>query len=38
MEFAWYTYAHERYAPSFLITGNDHGAPEKAFETSAHFL
>ena len=36
--FAWYTYAHEKYEPSFLITGEDHGTPEKAFETSAHFL
>jgi len=36
--FAWYTYAHEKYEPSFLITGEDHGTPEKAFGTSAHFL
>ena len=36
--FAWYTYAHEKYEPSFLITGEDHGTPEEAFETSAHFL
>lgn len=35
--FAWYTYAHEKYEPSFLITGEDHGTPEEAFETSAHF-
>jgi hypothetical protein len=36
--FAWYTYAHEKYEPSFLITGDEHGTPEEAFETSAHFL
>ena len=36
--FAWYTYAHEKYEPSFLITGEDQGTPEEAFETSAHFL
>ena len=36
--FAWYTYAREKYEPSFLITGEDHGTPEEAFETSAHFL
>jgi len=36
--FAWYTYAHEKYEPSFLITGEDHGTPEEAFETSARFL
>jgi len=36
--FAWYTYAHEKYEPSFLITGDDHGTPEEAFETSAQFL
>ena len=36
--FAWYTYAHDKYEPSFLITGEDHGTPEEAFETSALFL
>ena len=36
--FAWYTYAHEKYEPSILITGDDHGTPEEAFETSARFL
>lgn len=36
--FAWYTYAQEKYEPSFLITGEDHGTPEEAFETSAHFF
>ena len=35
--FAWYTYSHEKYEPSFLITGEDHGTPEEAFETSARF-
>jgi hypothetical protein len=35
--FAWYTYAHEKYEPGFLITGEDHGTPEEAFETSAQF-
>lgn len=36
--FAWYTYAHEKYQPSLLITGEEHGTPEEAFATSAHFL
>jgi hypothetical protein len=36
--FAWYSYAHEKYEPSFLITGNDHGTPEEAFETSTLFF
>jgi hypothetical protein len=36
--FAWYSYAHEKYEPSFLITGKDHGTPEEAFETSAQFF
>jgi len=35
--FAWYTYAHEKYEPSFLITGEDQGTPEEAFATAAHF-
>lgn len=30
--------AHEKYELSFLITGDDHGTPEQAFETSACFL
>jgi len=38
LSFAWYTYAHEKYEPSFLITGKDHGTPEEAFETSAQFF
>ena len=36
--FAWYTYAHDKYEPSLLITGEDHGTPEEAFETSTQFL
>jgi hypothetical protein len=36
--FAGYTYAHEMYQPSFLITGEDHGTPEEAFATAAQFL
>jgi hypothetical protein len=35
---AYYTYAHERYEPSFFQTGEDHGTPEEAFETSALFF
>jgi hypothetical protein len=35
--FAWYTYAHEKYEPAFLITGEEYGTPEQAFETSAFF-
>lgn len=35
---AFYTYAHEKYEPSFLLTGEDHGTPEEAFETCANFL
>ena len=36
--FAFYTYAQERYGRSFLISGDDFGTPEEAFETSAQFL
>jgi hypothetical protein len=36
--FAFYTYAHEKYEPSFLLSGSDHGTPEEAFETSTLFL
>jgi hypothetical protein len=36
--FAWYTYAHEKYESSFLITGSPTGTPEEAFQTSALFL
>ena len=35
--FAFYTYAHEKYEPSFLLSGQDHGTPEEAFETSTLF-
>jgi hypothetical protein len=35
--FAHYTYAHEKYEPSFFLSGEDHGTPEEAFETSAGF-
>jgi len=36
--FSFYTYAHETYEPSFFLSGDDHGTPEEAFETSAMFL
>ncbi|MGA2590370.1 MAG: hypothetical protein ABSH32_10675 [Bryobacteraceae bacterium] len=36
--FAFYTYAHEKYEPSFLLSGANQGAPEEAFATSALFL
>ena len=36
--FAWITYSNEKYEPSFLMTGEDHGTPEEAFETSAHWM
>ena len=36
--FAWFTYSNEKYEPSFLNTGEDHGTPEEAFETSAHWI
>jgi len=36
--FAWYTYAHEKYVPSFLMTGSPIGTPEEAFDTSALFF
>jgi hypothetical protein len=35
--FAFYTYAHQRYEPSFLLTGDHQGTPEEAFETSTLF-
>jgi hypothetical protein len=35
--FAYYTYSREKYEPSFLPSGNDHGTPEEAFEASAMF-
>jgi hypothetical protein len=36
-EFAWFSYAHEKYEPSFLITGRYQGTPEEAFATSTLF-
>lgn len=36
--FAFYTYSHEKYEPSFLMNGEDHGTPEEALETSAVYL
>jgi hypothetical protein len=35
--FAWYSYAHEKYENSLLITGLPSGTPEEAFETSTLF-
>ncbi len=35
--FAFYTYAHEKYEPSFLMNGSHTGTPEEAFETSTLF-
>jgi len=35
--FAWYNYSQEKYEPGFLITGEDHGTPEEAFDASAQF-
>lgn len=32
--FAFYTYAHEKYEPSFLMTGEDNGTPEEALATA----
>lgn len=34
----WYTYADEKYEPTFLLTDEDQGTPEDAFETAAFFL
>ena len=36
--FSWYTYAQEKYEPSFLMSGDQYGTPEEAFETSTLFL
>lgn len=36
--FAFYSYAHDKYEPSFLMTGSPYGTPEEAFETSALFF
>jgi len=35
--FACYSYAHEKYEPSFLLTGARAGTPEEAFATSTLF-
>jgi hypothetical protein len=35
--FAFYTYAHEKYEPSFLMSGDHQGTPEEAFATSTLF-
>ena len=35
--FASYTYAYEKYKPSFPLTGEDHGTAEQALKTSALF-
>jgi len=35
--FFFYTYAHEKYERSFLITGDHLGTPEEAFETATMF-
>jgi hypothetical protein len=35
--FAFYTYAHEKYEPSFTMTGSNRCTPEEAFETSTLF-
>ena len=35
---SWYTYAHEKYEPSFFGNGKDQSTPEEAFETAAQFL
>lgn len=34
---AWYIYSHEKYEPSFLPSGADHGTPEEIFETAVSF-
>jgi hypothetical protein len=36
--FAFYTYAQDKYQPSFTMMGSNHCTPEEAFETSAHLL
>lgn len=35
--FFYYTYAHEKYEQSFLITGDHIGTPEEAFQTATMF-
>ena len=36
--FDYYTYAHEKYERSFLMSGQPMGTPEEAFDTSTMFL
>ncbi|MGO9256994.1 MAG: hypothetical protein ACLQU1_11920 [Bryobacteraceae bacterium] len=36
--FAFYTYAHDKYEPSFLLTGSPLGTPEEALATSTLWL
>lgn len=36
--FAFYTYSHEAYEPSFFGSGADHGTPEEAFDVAAVYL
>jgi len=35
---AFYTYSHEAYEPCFFGSGDDHGAPEEAFDVAAVYL
>jgi hypothetical protein len=35
--FAFYSYAHEKYEPSFPMSGDYQSTPEEAFETSTLF-
>jgi hypothetical protein len=36
--FAFYTYAHEKYEPSFLMSGSPIGTPEEAMQASTLWL
>src|SRR5580698_9101509 len=36
--FAWYNYGPEKYEPGILMSDQDHGTPEEAFESAAQFL
>jgi hypothetical protein len=36
--FAFYTYAHDKYEPSVLLTGLPVGTPEDALDTSTLWL
>ena len=35
---AFYTYSHEKYEPCIFNTGDFHGTPEEAFDTSSVYL